>query len=78
LLGGRRRHAEAVPDFSVERRRVIAEGDLVAIHAFVQFPAEDRGTAAVDLLRMADGRVVEHWDVMQPVPEQSANANTMF
>jgi predicted SnoaL-like aldol condensation-catalyzing enzyme len=45
-------------------------------------PAEDlprsRGTAVVDLYRLEDGKVVEHWDVMQPIPESSANGHPMF
>ena len=38
----------------------------------------DRGMAVADLWRIADGRIVEHWDVVQGVPEESANDNTMF
>ena len=39
---------------------------------------EDRGEAIIDIFRVADGKIVEHWDVIQPVPEHSANGNTMF
>jgi predicted SnoaL-like aldol condensation-catalyzing enzyme len=39
---------------------------------------EDRGTSVVDIFRVEDGKVVEHWDIIQPVPESPANANTMF
>ena len=58
--------------------RVIAEGDLVAVHSHVMFAAEGRGNAVVDIFRFEHGKIVEHWDVVQPVPEKAANSNTMF
>ncbi|NND00182.1 MAG: SnoaL-like domain-containing protein [Gammaproteobacteria bacterium] len=58
--------------------RVIASDDLVAVHYHSQAKPEDRGFAVVDIFRVEDCRMVEHWDVVQPVPEQSANENTMF
>ena len=66
------------PDASLEIKRVVAEGDLVVTHSLLKTAPDDRGTAAVDIFRLEDGRVVEHWDVLQPVPETSANDNTMF
>ena len=65
------------PELSVDIRRTIAEGDLVATHSVIKTSTEDRGTAAVDIFRVEDGKVVEHWDVLQPVPEESANDNGM-
>jgi predicted SnoaL-like aldol condensation-catalyzing enzyme len=58
--------------------RVIAEGDLVAVHSHVTFNSEGRGNAVVDIFRFEHGKIVEHWDVVQPVPEKAANSNTMF
>jgi len=58
--------------------RVIAEGDLVAIHNHVTSGPNDRGRAVVDIFRVVNGKVVEHWDVIQDVPAKSANENTMF
>ena len=66
------------PQVHVEIKRVIAEGDRVAIHNLVTKTPGDRGAAGVDIFRLADGKIVEHWDVRQPVPEHSANDNTMF
>lgn len=66
------------PDFWIEPKRVISDGELVVIHSFVKMTKDDRGTAVADIFRIADGRVVEHWDIIQPIPEESANDNTMF
>lgn len=68
----------AFPEISVDIRRVIAEGDLVVTHGVVKFAADDSGTVAVDIFRLEDGKVVEHWDVLQPWPEESANPHPMF
>jgi predicted SnoaL-like aldol condensation-catalyzing enzyme len=66
------------PELHVDIKRVIAEGDLVMTHALITTSGEDRGTAAADIFRVEDGKVVEHWDVLQPVPGEAANDNTMF
>ncbi|WP_428027898.1 nuclear transport factor 2 family protein [Altererythrobacter sp.] len=66
------------PNVRYQIKRVIADGDLVAVHAHGQFGAEDRGIAVVDILRVDGCKVMEHWDVVQPVPETSANDNGMF
>ncbi|MEU6374524.1 nuclear transport factor 2 family protein [Streptomyces sp. NPDC046909] len=66
------------PQLKVTPKRVIAEGDLVAVHShYVNAPGE-RGQAIVDLFRVRGGKIVEHWDVIQDVPESSANDNGMF
>lgn len=56
---------------------VIAEGDLVVVHHRVIQPGQP-DLAAVDIFRVEHGKVVEHWDVLQPVPKTAANTNTMF
>lgn len=66
------------PEIHYEIKRIIADGDLVAVHSHGRMNAEDRGMAVVDILRVEDCQVVEHWDVVQPVPETSANDNGMF
>ena len=69
---------KANPSYTGEIKRVIAEGDLVAIHNHVTSGPNDRGRAVVDIFRVENGKVVEHWDVVQDVPAKSANDNTMF
>ncbi|MBO4253137.1 hypothetical protein GRC12_04460 [Streptomyces griseorubiginosus] len=66
------------PDLSVSVKRVIAEGDYVAFHSHSKYAPEDLGFAVLDIYRVRDGKVVEHWDVIQQVPATSANDNTMF
>jgi len=66
------------PQMVVSIKRVIAEDDLVAIHQHSKGSPEDPGEAIIEIFRVDKGKIVEHWDVMQSVPERSANNNTMF
>ena len=66
------------PDISYSIKRVIADGNLVAVHSHAVFTPGERGLAIVDILRVDGCKVAEHWDVAQPVPEKSANTNGMF
>jgi predicted SnoaL-like aldol condensation-catalyzing enzyme len=59
-------------------KQIIAEGDLVALHVHSTRGDGTAGRAIVDIFRVAHGKVVEHWDVIQDIPEKSANANGMF
>lgn len=60
-------------------KRVIADGDLVALHVHSQLDDEDRGEAVVDIFRFdKDGKIVEHWDVIQAVPEKTESGRGMF
>jgi len=59
-------------------KRIIADGNLVAVHSHAKFTAGDRGLAVVDILRVEHCKIAEHWDVAQPVSEKSANSNGMF
>lgn len=69
---------EKFPQRSASIKRVVAEGDLVVLHVHSKPTPEDRGTAIIDIFRVENGKIVEHWDVMQPVPETAKNNNTMF
>ncbi len=55
--------------------RMVAEGDLVAVHARYKTPAE---TAGMDFFKLRDGKIVEHWDVIQSLPEHTASGQDMF
>ena len=66
------------PQATFEIKRTFCEGNFVTIHAHWKDHPEDRGQAVMDIFRVENGKVVEHWDVMQPIPERLAHDNSMF
>lgn len=69
---------QALPGWTYTFKHAYVDGDIAIIHSHVKMNAEDRGMAVVDIFRFEKGKIVEHWDVVQPIPEKSANNNTMF
>ncbi len=71
-------YLKANPQLRLDFKRIVAEGDLVVVHSFLKPNSSDLGRAVVDIFRVEDGKLVEHWDVMQPVSLQAENKNGMF
>jgi predicted SnoaL-like aldol condensation-catalyzing enzyme len=70
--------SQAFPTIHLDVKRMVAEGDMVMVHSQLIRQPGDRGMAVVDIFRLENGKIVEHWDVVQEVPEHPANNNTMF
>ena len=66
------------PKSRSEIKRVFADGDYVIVHVHAIREPGTRGRAIIDIFKLENGKVVEHWDVAQDVPEKAANSNGMF
>ncbi|NOZ48017.1 MAG: hypothetical protein GXO79_14755 [Chlorobi bacterium] len=72
------RMGKEYPDKSINFARAVAEGDLVALHTHQKWPGNEE-YVTMDFFRFDEnGKIVEHWDSMQQIPEDSANGNTMY
>ena len=69
---------EKFPSSRSEIKRVFADGDYVIVHVHAVREPGTRGNAIIDIFKLENGKVVEHWDVVQPIPEKAANDNGMF
>ena len=66
------------PGVRSDVKRVFADGDFVILHVHVKLQPEDLGLAIVEIFRLEHVKIIEHWDVRQPIPEIAANTNGMF
>lgn len=66
------------PDAHSEIKRIFADGDYVILHVHAVRERGTRGVAVVDIFRLQDRRIVEHWDVHEDILEKAANLNGMF
>jgi predicted SnoaL-like aldol condensation-catalyzing enzyme len=78
LQAGMKANAQRNPLKVLEVKRVIAEGDFVVTHSHVRQNPEALGAAVVHIFRFEHGKIVELWDLGQPIPEKSQNENGMF
>jgi predicted SnoaL-like aldol condensation-catalyzing enzyme len=69
---------EKHPDLKVTVHKALAQENLVALHVHLKRDERDPGLAVAEFFRVEDGRIIEHWDVIQPVPEKTASGNSMF
>jgi predicted SnoaL-like aldol condensation-catalyzing enzyme len=66
------------PGSHSEIKRVLADGDYVVLHVHAIREPGTRGSAIIDIFKLENSKIVEHWDVTQEIPEKAANANGMF
>ena len=66
------------PKLKVVISKALTDGDLVALHVHLTREPTDPGLAVAEFFRLKNGKIIEHWDVLQPVPEKTASGNSMF
>jgi predicted SnoaL-like aldol condensation-catalyzing enzyme len=78
LQAGMEQNARQNPNKVLEVKRAIADGEFVVVHLHVRQKPEDPGAALAHIFRFENGKIVELWDIGQPVPEKSPNQHGMF
>ena len=78
LMAAMEQNAQQNPDKQFDILHALEDGDLVAVHSHVRQKPGDRGAVVFHLFRFEGDRIVELWDVGQPVPAESVNKNGMF
>jgi predicted SnoaL-like aldol condensation-catalyzing enzyme len=78
LMAGMEENARQNPSRVLQVKRAVAEGELVVVHSHVRQKPGDLGAAVVHIFRFEKGRIVELWDLGQPVPDESPNQYGMF
>lgn len=66
------------PGAQFDVKRIIVDGDMAVIHLLGRGDPATPGAAVADIYRLKDGKIVEHWDILQPMPAKSANPHPMF
>ena len=69
---------EKFPNSRSEIKRSFVDGDYVILHVHAVREPGTRGNAIIDVFKLENGKIVEHWDVVQPIPENPANSNGIF
>jgi predicted SnoaL-like aldol condensation-catalyzing enzyme len=69
---------EKFPNSRSEIKRSFVDGDYVILHVHAVREPGTKGNAIIDIFKLENGKIVEHWDVVQPIPDNPANGNTMF
>ncbi len=69
---------EKYPQSHSQIKQIFADGDYVVLHVHTVREAGTRGNAIIDIFRLDQGKIAEHWDVTQPIPEQTSSGNAMF
>jgi predicted SnoaL-like aldol condensation-catalyzing enzyme len=78
ILEALRKWMPQTPGLHYAFKHVWSDGDRVIVHSQVSTSPTDRGQAVIDIFRLEKGKIVEHWDVAEAIPEKSLNDNSMF